>query len=385
MTLRKSQLYLLSFSAAVITANLYYSQPLLAYWAKTFEVSESNAGQTFFYSMLGQALGLITLIPLGDKLRRKRFLLWIVGAGALSVLGASVALNLVMLKVFMFISGFLAVGPQIMIPMAVDLNPPAERTHIVGMITSGILTGTVFARLFAGGITAWINWRTVYVLSAGLTILVFILIRYYIPESRSNFKGTYKDILISVWRLLKKYGEIRLAVVVSSCAFIVSRMFWATIAFLLAGQPFNLTTDVIGIFGIITLAGSLSAPLAGKLGDRFSGKKVILFGMTILFSSFILLYFFSTSFIMVLLGGLLMEGGRQLVQITMQGQTIGLVEGARSRLNMLFISGCFIGAALGAALGLAAWHWHKWEGVCYVGFAVLALQGIVYLQSFVKK
>jgi len=381
MPLRKSQIYLLAFSSAVITANLYYSQPLLAYWADTFQVSESSAGQTFFYSMLGQALGLIALIPLGDKLKRKKFLLWIIAAAMLAIIAAALSVNLVMLKAAMFVSGFFSVGPQIIIPLTVDLSPQKERTHVVGVITSGILTGTVFARLFSGSITVWMNWQMVYVFSALFTVIIFFLIRRYIPESRSDFKGSYKKILQSVWQLFKKYSEIRVAVIVSSCSFVVSRMFWATVAFLLAGHLFNLTTDLIGIFGLVTLTGSLSAPLAGKLEAHFSDKKVIVFGMLTLVTSFVVLYFFSSVLIFVVVGGALMEGSRQLVQVTMQSQTIGLVKEARSRLNMLYISGCFIGAALGAALGLAAWHWNGWEGVCVVAFVILAIQMLVYFQS----
>ncbi|HEX5553865.1 MAG TPA: MFS transporter [Chitinophagaceae bacterium] len=385
MALQKSQIYLLSFSSAVIAANGYYAQPLLAYWADAFHVSQSNAGQVFFCSMLGQALGMIILIPLGDKLKRKRLILFTIGITTVMIILAALSVNITMLKACMLVAGFFSIGPQLMIPMAVDLSLKEEQTHIVGMITAGVLTGVVFARLIGGSITAWINWRLVYALSSGFLIISFIFIQRYIPESQSKFKGSYKEILQSVWKLFRQYGEIRVAIIVSGSAFVLSRMFWATVAFLLAAKPFNMTTDIIGLFGLVTLAGSMSAPLAGKLNKRFTPHKIILFNLGLLSLAFLLLFFFPTRILVIIAGGLLMEGSRQLIQVTMQSQTISLVAEARSRLNMLFISGCFIGAALGAALGLIVWYWDKWQGVCYGAFIVLAIQSLTYVQAWRKK
>lgn len=378
MTLRRSQIYLLSFSSAVIAANAYYAQPLLAYWAKAFHVSEANAGQVFFCSMLGQALGMLILIPLGDKLRRKKLILWTIGIATVMVVLAACSVNITMLKGCMLIAGFFSVGPQLMIPLAVDLSPQEARTHIVGMITAGVLSGVVFARLLGGSLTAWINWRVAYGVSAGFLVISFFFIYRFIPESRSRFEGSYADILRSVWKLFRRFPEIRVAILVSGSGFIVSRMFWSTIAFLLAGAPYHLNTDIIGLIGLVTLAGAASAPMAGTLNKRFSANQVIVGGMAVLVFSFLLLYFFPFSMTSIIAGGLLMEGSRQLIQITMQSQTIGLVAEARSRLNMLFISGCFLGAALGAALGLIAWHLDKWNGVCFAAFLVLAIQIITF-------
>lgn len=45
---------------------------------------------------------------------------------------------------------------------------------------------------------------------------------------------------------------------------------------------------------------------------------------------------------------------------------------------MLFIAGCFMGAALGAALGLLAWYLDRWNGVCYLAFVILAAQAVTF-------
>lgn len=381
ITLSKSQIYLLSVASAVIAANAYYAQPLLAYWANTFQVSEASAGQVFFLSMLGQALGMITLVPLGDKFRRKQLILWTMGCSAVAILMAAFSGGIGMLKICMLIGGFFSIAPQLMIPMAVDLSLPEYRTHIIGLITAGVLSGVVFARLFAGIITVWFGWRLVYGLSALLLTLSFVGIRRFIPESRPGFTGSYGSILKSGWKLFRQFPEIRVAILLGGTGFVLSRMFWATIAFLLAGPLYGLNTDLIGLVGLVTLAGAASAPLAGALGRRFTANQIITLGIGLLVVSFGLLFFFPSHLTIVLAGGLLMEGSRQLIQINMQSRTISLVAEARSRLNMLFISGCFLGAALGAALGLFAWHLDKWNGVCYAAFLILAIQITVFMAT----
>lgn len=378
MTLRRSQIYLLSCSSAVIAANAYYAQPLLAYWAKSFGVSESSAGQVFFCSMLGQALGMIMLVPLGDMLKRKKLILLTMGITTAMVILAALSVNITMLKACMLTAGFFGIGPQLMIPMAVDLSTPEDRTRIVGTITAGVLTGVVFARLVGGSITAWISWRAVYGLSVVFLLISFIFIYRFIPESRARFEGSYAGILASVWKLFREHAQIRVAIAVSGASFVLSRMFWATVAFLLAAAPFHLNTDIIGLIGLVTLAGAGSAPLAGWLNRRFSPNRVMACAMAVLAGAFVLLFFFPAAILAVIAGGTLMEGSRQLIQITMQSQTIGLVAGARSRLNMLFIAGCFMGAALGAALGLFAWYLDRWNGVCYLAFVILAAQAITF-------
>ena len=49
-----------------------------------------------------------------------------------------------------------------------------------------------------------------------------------------------------------------------------------------------------------------------------------------------------------------------------------LLPAARSRMNAVYMTGYFAGAAGGSALGTLAWHWGQWQGACLLG-AVLAL------------
>ncbi len=89
--LTNSILYLMSFSAGLIVANLYYNQPLLHQMAVDYGVSEAAVSNVALSTQLGYAFGLLFIIPLGDKVSNHKiiqvdFLLMIVSliAAALS-------------------------------------------------------------------------------------------------------------------------------------------------------------------------------------------------------------------------------------------------------------------------------------------------------------
>lgn len=60
-------LYLMSISAGLVVANLYYNQPLLNQIANTYGVSESAVSNVALSTQLGYAFGLLFIIPLETR------------------------------------------------------------------------------------------------------------------------------------------------------------------------------------------------------------------------------------------------------------------------------------------------------------------------------
>ena len=69
---------LLTVAVAVIVANIYYAQPLLASMAHAFGVSPSTAGMVVTAGQVGYAAGLIFLVPLGDITRPRPLLVTVI-------------------------------------------------------------------------------------------------------------------------------------------------------------------------------------------------------------------------------------------------------------------------------------------------------------------
>ena len=57
----------------------------------------------------------------------------------------------------------------------------------MGVVTSGIVVGILLARTVAGGMADLAGWRSVYLLSAGLTLVMALLLFRVLPkQNRRN-------------------------------------------------------------------------------------------------------------------------------------------------------------------------------------------------------
>ena len=106
-------------------ANLYYAQPVLHNIAQSFSISSGTAGLVVTFSQIGYALGLASLVPLGDIVRRRKL---VPAALTLTVVGlvvCAVAPNVTVLMIASLVVGTGTVAAQLLIPMAASMT--AER------------------------------------------------------------------------------------------------------------------------------------------------------------------------------------------------------------------------------------------------------------------
>ena len=112
--------------AAIASANLYYTHPLLNLIAASFEISYQRASLVPQLLQAGYGVGILLLCPLGDGtiLPLRPFLLALSGITTASLLGLCLVTGPESFSVFLglaFLVGFTAVGPQVLIPLVGDL------------------------------------------------------------------------------------------------------------------------------------------------------------------------------------------------------------------------------------------------------------------------
>lgn len=173
---------LFAIACGLSVGNVYYAQPLLDAMADTFAMDHATVGIVVSLSQVGYGLGLLLLVPLGDLLNRRRL---IVGQMLLSVaalLLVALAPGSAWLLLGMSLVGLLAVVTQTLVAYAAQLAAPAERGQVVGSVTSGIVVGLLLARTVAGGMADLAGWRSVYLLSALLTLLMAVALWQVLPR-----------------------------------------------------------------------------------------------------------------------------------------------------------------------------------------------------------
>ena len=103
-------------------------------------------------------------------------------------------------------------------------------------------------------------------------------------------------------------------------------------------------------------------------------------GIIILASSYVLLWSeekapipFALHIAALAIGVVVLDVGAQMIQVANQTRIFGLDPSARSRLNTVYMTIYFTGAAIGSAMATVAWvHW-RWNGVCGLAMAFIAL------------
>ena len=77
--LSKGQVLGMAVVAGISVSNIYFAQPILHQIAESFRVPESKMGIMVGLGQVGYGAGLLTLVPLGDKVDRKKLILTLLG------------------------------------------------------------------------------------------------------------------------------------------------------------------------------------------------------------------------------------------------------------------------------------------------------------------
>ncbi|WP_426757710.1 MFS transporter, partial [Pseudomonas aeruginosa] len=126
--------------------NVYYAQPLLDAMAREFAIDPGLVGLVVTLTQVGYGLGLLLLVPLGDRLNRRRLIVGQSLRSALALLLIAWAPSPPWLLLGMGLTGLLAVVTQVLVAYAATLSAASERGQVVGVITSGIVIGILLAR-----------------------------------------------------------------------------------------------------------------------------------------------------------------------------------------------------------------------------------------------
>lgn len=371
----------MSFSAGTIVANVYYSQPILRNIAESLGKSENAVGKIAVLAQLGYGLGMFFLLPLGDKLNRKKLILSICLTLIVMLLILANTTNFTSLLVLSFIIGVCSTPAQIILPMSAALGKE-NRGKNVGIVFSGILCGILGSRLLSGALTDLWGWQSVFLCSAILVSISSLLLFFLLPEMPAKFKGSYFGLLKSTVSLIGQYKILRQASLLGSFTFGVFCSFWTTLTFHLSEEPFYYPASTIGLFGLIAIGGALVAPYFGKMADKGQVFKNLYLTVGMLFLSILVMWFFPHSIWVLIIAIFFLDIGVQATQITNFTRIYSLDEQAHSRLNTVYMTTYFIGAGTGTFFGLLSWSLGGWDFALsqMLIWSAIAL-GIVWLSS----
>lgn len=365
-------LWTLAIVAGISVANLYYNQPLLSLMRDDLDTTDFQANLIAMITQGGYALGLLFIVPLGDLFHRKKIILvnFAVLVAALCTMASAHSIHTVWGA--SLLTGICSVVPQIFVPIASQYSRPEHKGRNVGLVISGLLTGILASRVVSGWVGDRLGWREMYAIAAGGMCLCALVVLKVLPDIPPTFKGKYRELMQSLYGLVRDYPELRIYSIRAGLAFGSFLAMWSCLAFKMEGAPFHADSDVVGALGLCGIAGALTASFVGRYVQSVGIRNFNYIGCALLLAAWAALFFGGNSYAGIIAGVLLLDIGMQCIQLSNQTSIFGLCPSASNRVNTIFMTTYFVGGALGTFLAGSCWHMAGWGGVTATG-AVLTL------------
>lgn len=369
--IERSLLLTMAVIAGLTVANCYYNQPLLEMIRQDMGVSQHEANLITVVTQIGYALGLCFLIPMGDLYSRRRII--VINMSVAAVMAVFIAFSQRVWIVWgaSLLLGACSVIPQFFIPIAGQYSEKKNKSRNMGIVLSGLLTGILASRVVSGYVGEWLGWREMYIIAALIMIVCMILTLKIMPQIDSNYVGTYRGLMKSVFHIVASNARIRLYAIRAAFSFGSMMAIWSCLAFRLAQAPFFSSSEMVGTLGMCGIAGALAASGLGKLVNQWGIRKLSLYGACLQLVAWTTAYLFGDTYMGLIVAIILVDIGLQCLQLSNQSGCIQEMPEASNRANTIFMTTYFIGGSFGTYCAGLAWTHEGWMGVCAVG-AVLA-------------
>ncbi|WP_435278922.1 MFS transporter [Streptomyces sp. 1222.5] len=368
-------LLLIAVCTAVTAANIYLAAPLLPLMAHDFGTVPSAVTWIASVAQFGYAAGLLFFAPLGDRVDRRPLVAGLSVATALALVGAAAAPGTTALAVAVFAAAAATVVPQLLVPLVAARAPADRRARHVAAVIAGLFTGIVAARVVGGLAGQAFGWRWVFAGSAVLTLALGLATALALPRERRARQGGFFSLFSGVAELpglLRHSPDLWRACLRQAGMFGAWSALWTSLALLLTGPAYGMSTAAAGLFGLFGLTASAVAPLAGGLVDRFGAARVV--GTAYVLAAVAVPLFWLGGHVLAAMFAAATVVHAALVASHVANQTLALTTTSTpATANTAYVVSGFAGGALAsAAAGPAFGHW-GWTGVCAVAGVWLTL------------
>ncbi|HMU48387.1 MAG TPA: MFS transporter [Geminicoccaceae bacterium] len=345
----------LAAASFVSAATMRVGDPLVPLVSEEFHVTAGEAG--IVVTAFAMAYGICQLLwgPLGDRFGKFKLVTVVMLLSVLTVGCAAFTETMHGLALARLVAGAMAAA---VIPLSMafigDHVPYAQRQPILARFLSGQILGLVFGQVFAGVFADYVGWRGVFVLLAGLYLVVGLLLLRDLLRSRvpPPVLGGRLDPATMAARYLDLCRRPHARLVLLAVAIeglVVFGSFTFVAAWLRLGYGLNYLV-VGGILGFFGLGGLIYAIAASRLVGRLGERGLVTFGGLGVGASFVLLAI-DPPLLLVPVVITALGLGFYMMHNTLQVNATQMAPEMRGLAVAGFASVFFIGQALGAWLG----------------------------------
>ena len=362
---------------------LYAPQSLLPLLSDDLDVSPSTAALTISVATGTLALALVPMSAVAERVGRTRVMTIALATAALLGLVAPLAPTVELLLLVRGLQGVAIAGlPALAMAHVSEEVAPDAVGGAMGLFVAGNTVGGLSGRLLSSAVADVAGWRAGLAAVGALALVCVVAFRLLLPPPASPPTTaptpTAQRVLRShLGRHLRDRGVRRLCL----SSFVLMAGFVTVYNFLgyrLLEPPFGLSQLLVGLVFLSYLAGTLTAPSAGRLGDRV-GRRGVLLG-SVLLALVALLLTLSTLLPLVLLGLALFTVGFFAAHTSASGMVGRRATTGRAQASALYLLAYYAGSSLGGWAGGLAYERAAWPGVVgYVGALLVIALGLALL------
>lgn len=369
--LARGAVLLAAFASGWAVASVYFAQPLLDEIGRDLGLSPRALGLVGAFTQAGYGLGLIALVPLGDKVDSRRLIVAQTALLGLTLLGVSAAGHRGVFLGGMFALGSLGVVAQLHVAHMAAQAPPQQKGQVVATITTGIITGILLARTAAGLAADLSGWRAIYALAGAVMLAVAVLVaRIYPWQPPRAPEMPYARLVGSVFVLIREEPVLRVRGMLALLIFMAVTLVWTSMSLALRAGPQPLSHTQVGAFGLAGVVGALGALRAGRNADRGDPQRTTGLALAVMVLSWLPIAALGVSPWALAAGVVLVDFGLQAAHVSNQGLIYRTRPQAQSRLTAGYMVFYAVGSGAGSLLSSQAYALGGWAAVCAAGAAV---------------
>ncbi|MEJ2424871.1 MAG: MFS transporter [Candidatus Thiodiazotropha sp.] len=363
----------LCIGSIMVFSNLYITQPLLPQIRDYFAIDSLAA--TWSLSVATLALGCCLLLfgPLSDAVGRRVVILTSLVLLCLTTLLTAFASDYTLHLVLRALQGvFIAGLPAAALAYLGEELDPEALLLAVGLYIGANSLGGISGRLISGLVADTWGWQSSFLALAGFDLICLLLVIWLLPPSRRFVAKP-----LHIGSALKGLGthlnnpQILIACFIGGLNFFIFVNQYSYITFVLAEQPYGLSSQWLGMLFLTYLTGTLAAGLSGRLARNRSQPGMM--GLGILLFMLGTLCTLSHELSWIVAGLFINACGFFFTHSLASGWVTRHALSDRGSATALYLVFYYTGATLGGFYFEPFWAWNGWLGVVIASWLVLSI------------
>ena len=355
--------------------DLYATQPLLPFLARTFHASALRVSLTVTAPALAVAIAAPIVGRIADRCGLRLMIVASAFALAAATLLAATAASLTQLIGWRLVQGLTTPG-MFAVAYIHEEWPAASAGSATAAYVSGTVVGGFTGRALMGTIASAFGWHASFVVLGALNAAAAVFLWRQLPAERPRHDRESDSVRGAVSTHFRN-PQLLATYAIGFCILCAQVATFTYIPFHLAAPPFNLSTAALGWIFVTYLLGAVVTPLAGRAIDRFGRRRPFLAAVVVGVGA--MLATLAPALTPVIAGLTFFATSVFVTQAIASSHVGAATTDGRALAVGLYSTFYYIGGSIGSALPAAVWARGGWTACVALIVGVQIVMAIIAL------